>query len=85
LQDPPKFSPKGIFGLKKFYLATPVSSFPLLIFFVLCWKWLYESPLWSVKNSKSGDAIKTLTAIRGSNYKVIESFIALDRFNKKWL
>ena len=46
------------------------SSFPLLIFFALSWKWLYESPLWSVKKSKTADAVKNLTAIRGPNYDV---------------
>lgn len=53
-----------------FEYIIPLSSFPLLIFFVLSWKWLYESPLWSVKKSKTADAVKNLSAIRGPNYNV---------------
>jgi hypothetical protein len=70
------FFKTGSFKKSNFVLwrnPATISSFPLLIFFLLCWNWLYESPLWSVKNGKSGDAVKTLNAIRGPSYKVLKS------------
>ncbi len=52
-------------------------SFPLIIFFILCWKWLHESPLWNVKNQKTEAAVKSLVAMRGPVYKVLIHFLTL--------
>lgn len=53
-----------------FNFMIPLSAFPLIVFFALSWKWLYNSPSWYVKRNRTHDAIKVLVEIRGPRYRV---------------
>lgn len=48
----------------------PLSSLPLIFFFIFCWKWLQESPTWLIKNQRTADAAKSLVELRGPLYEV---------------